>query len=70
LKKGELPDGFNSRDVYRRQWSNLGRPELAEAAIAELVARYWLKDVQPEGKPTGRPPSPAYLINPKIYPGT
>lgn len=66
LKKRDLDDGFKLRDVYRKKWSHLTTPELAEAAVSELVVRHYLEEVMPSPKP-GRPEAPHYLINPKIY---
>lgn len=66
LKKGDLKDEFKLRDVYRKAWTNLQSKELAQAAVDELVERNWLKQVEPESKPLGRPEATVYLINPAI----
>lgn len=69
VRKGQLRDGFSLRDVYRRGWSLLHTPELAQAAIDDLVEAGWLLERLPpehERRP-GRPPKPTYSINPRIY---
>ena len=68
LKAGDLKDGFKERDVHRKQWTGLKTAEQAEAAISELVARYYLEEVVvPSPSKGGRPEAPHYLINPKIH---
>ena len=69
LRKGQLKDGFSLRDVYRRGWSLLHTPELAQAALDDLLEAGWLIERQaPEHeRRAGRPPKPTYLINPRIY---
>ncbi|CCH01383.1 hypothetical protein FAES_3375 [Fibrella aestuarina BUZ 2] len=66
LKRGDLKDGFNARDVYRKGWTHLKTVEQAEAAIEQLVDRYYLAEEQQPEFTNGRPPAPHYLINPKI----
>lgn len=66
IRNGDLPSPFSARDVYRRGWANLGRSELAEAALRVLVDLGWLREErQPSGDHGGRP-TVHYHINPKL----
>ncbi|MGC1361017.1 MAG: DUF3987 domain-containing protein, partial [Silvibacterium sp.] len=66
LKKGwKRDDGrFSIRDVYLNNWSGLGTPDEARAAVRVLVDAGWVRaeEVKPD---TGRP-SEIYSINPRI----
>ena len=71
IKKGDLPDGFTVRNVYRKNWSHLATPKEATEATEMLQDLGWLravrddKDSANDGRPTVR-----YMINPKVATGT
>lgn len=48
IKKGNIPDGFSSRDVYRKQWSHLNSSELVNQGIKILIDFGWLKEESTE----------------------
>ncbi len=53
---GQLPDPFTARDVYRKQWSGLSSPADAEAALARLEERNWIRaEDEPANEKGGRP---------------
>ena len=63
--KGELPDRFTVRDVYRKGWSLLGDNEMARNACEELVSLGWLRElVTPPAQ--GQKRQTEYLTSPKV----
>jgi putative DNA primase/helicase len=66
LNKGwKREDGsFSLRDVYRNDWSGLGTPEEAEAALRLVEVAGWVRKIV-EKPETGRP-SLCFMINPKV----
>lgn len=66
LGRGELPQQFTLREVYRKGWAGLASKEDAEAATEILCDLGWIRAVVDTGRPTGRPPSPVFETNPKI----
>ena len=64
IRGGDLSDKFTARDVYRRQWSMLNRPEDVTNAVAILCDYGWLKAVV---EPTDGRSKTAYEINPKAF---
>ncbi|RIV27037.1 DUF3987 domain-containing protein [Fibrisoma montanum] len=67
LKRGDLQDGFKVRDVARMRWKYLTSTDQVEAAVLELTSRHYLSEEQPASSKGGRPESPQYLINPKMF---
>lgn len=65
LSSGELTDGFTERDVYRKQWSNLGDPELVAAACNELEIAGWIRRMKHDRHRSGRT-TVRYEINPAV----
>jgi hypothetical protein len=62
---------FKARDVVRHGWQSLTETKVVEAALEELVATGWIREVPPPpGKKAGRPAAPSYQINPRIYANT
>lgn len=63
LAEGRLPDGLTARDVARKGWAGINTSMQAEAALAVLEERGWVRsiDVEDHGRPTTR-----YYINPLI----
>ena len=62
----KVGDGFTLRDVRRNQWDGLKTKEEAQAALDELVRRYWLRAVeQGTGRRGGRP-TVRYWMNPEL----
>ena len=61
-----IGDGFTARDVYSQKWAGLETKEAAQAALDELVRRYWLRAVeQGTGRRGGRP-TVRYWMNPEL----
>ena len=63
LAEGRLLDGFTARDVVRKGWAGISTSMQAEAALAVLDERGWVRsvDIEDHGRPTTR-----YYINPLI----
>lgn len=65
LTKGELPEPFTAREVYRKGWSLLGDEEAARNACEELVSLGWLREhITPPAQ--GQKRKTEYLLNPKV----
>ena len=65
LTKGELPERFTVREVYRKGWSLLGDNEMARNACEELVSLGWLRElVTPPAQ--GQKRQTEYLTSPKV----
>ncbi len=62
IHDGDLAGPFDTRDVYRKEWSLLRTKEEVTAACEVLIDAGWLKESLVEG-PRGRT---SYLINPKV----
>jgi hypothetical protein len=62
----ELADGFTIREVYRRGWTALDSKEDVEAALEVLSDADWVRELPEAKRITGRPPSRAFEINPKV----
>lgn len=62
LAEGRLRDGFSARDVVRKGWAGIGTTMQAEAALAILEERGWVRSADIEDQP-GRPTT-RYCINP------
>jgi hypothetical protein len=70
LRRGDLPERFRLREVYRKGWTGLSNKEDAEAAAEILCDLNWIRfavDAQsrPPGTP-GRAASQMFEVNPKI----
>lgn len=66
ITRGQLESPFSERDVYRREWSLLNDLESVKSACSELESAGWLLRInEPRGR--GRPGSPKYEINPKVF---
>lgn len=52
IKKGNIPDGFSSRDIYRKQWSQLNSSELVYQGVKILIDFGWLREesIEQNGK--------------------
>ena len=67
IRQGDLPDGFKLREIQRQRWKGLTSSEQIDAALSELVARYYLREVMPARSiGVGRPEASGYAINPRI----
>ena len=66
LKRGELDPQFSLRELYRKGWSELDTREHAANACEVLCEMGWLRQAEAILAETGRPPSPAFEINPKL----
>lgn len=66
IKKGDLTDGFNARDIQRKQWSNLSEKDHIAVGLNLLVdLNYLTTQERPTGEKGGRPCT-VYVINPKL----
>ena len=65
LRKGELGDAFQLRDVYRRGWSGLGSRPAAAAAVQVLLDLDWLRAEEIGRAGSGGRPTVRYLVNPR-----
>ena len=65
IRNGHVEKSFKARDVYRKGWHGLADSEQVRAACFMLADYNYLRirDNAPSG--TGRPPDPAFEINPK-----
>lgn len=52
-KRGDLPDGFTARDVYRKGWAGLSDPDAVADGLAVLCEYGHLREVRSDG--AGRP---------------
>ncbi|WP_309720273.1 DUF3987 domain-containing protein [Armatimonas sp.] len=64
--KASLPNPFTQRDVVRKGWAGLSRPDEIDNAIGILEDRGWVKRVEvqslgEDGKPQGRPTEKFYI---------
>jgi hypothetical protein len=62
IKSGGLSrEGFTARDIYRKQWTGLGR-ETTRVGLGLLIAFDWIRETKTSGP--GRP-TISYTVNPK-----
>jgi hypothetical protein len=66
LLRKDLSERFTLRETYRKGWAGLSSKEDAEAATEILSDLGWIRELSQLGRMNGRPPSPAFEINPKI----
>jgi len=64
IKAGQLPSPFAARDVYRRCWSNLDKPDLTWLAIAVLEEHGWV--ITKEVNETGGSPRTDIHLHPSL----
>lgn len=62
IREGALPAEFSAREVYRNNWSGLGKQDV-ELALDVLVASKWI--ARKKGQTRGRPQY-TYAVNPKL----
>jgi hypothetical protein len=68
VKKGDLPQPFTARDVYRKNWSGLGDKDRIGAGLSALVETDWLAAIEAKPEAGGRP-TMLYRPNPKALRG-
>jgi putative DNA primase/helicase len=66
IRRGELPNPFTSRDVYRKNWSILNSKAEVVRALNALKRLHWLRSSREEGGERGGRPTYRYYINPKV----
>jgi hypothetical protein len=64
ILKGDLPNPFALKDVYRPQWSDLTTRDDAQKAVDILIDLDWLRE--PEKEQTGGRPRQRFEINPRV----
>lgn len=68
LRAKRLPNPFKVRDVQQKGWQGLNDRAAVQAAIEELSEAGWVREAAPQpAAGTGRPPTPAYECNPRIF---
>lgn len=67
MQKGEVMDGFTERDIYRREWSGLGRHEVA-SAIKMLEYHGYIRPEITSLDGAGGRPKTVWRINPRGRP--
>jgi len=66
IRKGDLPDGFTARDVYRGKWANLSDRGHVQAGLDLLDD---LDHLASTTNKTGGRPRTTYSINPRTFQG-
>jgi putative DNA primase/helicase len=66
LKRGELPEMFSARDIYRRNWSGLGESSSVKAACQLLAEFGWLRELRIDSLAVGRPSEPVYKATQQV----
>ena len=66
--RNPLPTYFTARQVYRKGWALLNRPEEAEAACEVLVDHHWLMATYVPTTERGGRPTYLYHLNPLANP--
>lgn len=66
IQKRKLHSRFTEREIARKQWRGLKKPEDIKKACKELVEANWLKMQMKSGADKGGRPSQTYVINPKV----
>jgi Protein of unknown function (DUF3987) len=61
IRKGDLHDGFTSRDIQRKDWANLSDRANVQSGLELLCDLDWL---HAEKRETGGRPSVSYRVNP------
>jgi putative DNA primase/helicase len=61
--KAGLPNPFRARDVLRKGWAGLDRPDTVDRTLLVLEDRGWIKGME---SPVGGRPTVDYWINPAI----
>lgn len=62
IRKGDLPEAFTARDIYRNEWGKLSDPKVVHDALTLLHDHDWL--VRKERESGGRP-AITYTANPR-----
>ena len=65
IQKGDLTDGFSTRDLKRKHWENLPTSDVTDAALDSLAGMSWLREVETKNPKGGRPTS-HWMINPSL----
>jgi putative DNA primase/helicase len=66
IRKGDLPDGFTARDLWRNKWSGLDDLDQVKAGLDLLSDFDWLAQALIQ---TGGRPRTTYAINPRTFHG-
>jgi putative DNA primase/helicase len=66
IRKGDLPDGFTARDLWRNKWSGLDDLDQVKVSLDLLSDFDWLA---PATIQTGGRPRTTYSVNPLIFHG-
>jgi len=66
LRKGDLKNGFSSRDIKRKGWEHLSDSGNTESALESLEELIWLRPMQQAKSSNGGRPTPRWEINPAL----
>ena len=66
IQAGELGDTFTARDIYRREWAELGDREAVVAALELLEELDWLRSETTISSPKGGRAKTEYRVNPHV----
>jgi Protein of unknown function (DUF3987)/Bifunctional DNA primase/polymerase, N-terminal len=67
LKTKDLKDGFSVRDIKRKHWGGLSRPDVIEDALGNLEEKGWVRSAEYESSARGGRPTMRWEINPGVY---
>jgi len=65
VRKGDVPQPFTARDIYRKGWAGLADKSRAEAGLIALCDADWLRSTMADQGDGGGRPSTIYHLNPK-----
>jgi hypothetical protein len=66
IQAGELGDTFTARDIYRREWAELGDRETVTAALELLEDLDWIRPESATAGSKGGRPKTEYKVNPRL----
>jgi hypothetical protein len=65
VRKGDVPQPFTGREIYRKGWAGLADKSRVEAGLAALCDADWLRATKADQGDGGGRPSTIYHVNPK-----
>lgn len=66
LQAGDLPQGFTSRDVLRKCWSDISTGEAVNIALRHLEDLHWVRALAAPASAHGGRPTVRWEVNPKV----
>jgi hypothetical protein len=68
IRKGDIGDGFTTRDIHQHDWSGLTDRDHVQAGLSLLADLDHISGTAPPVGPHGGRPKTVYAINPKVRP--